>query len=84
MDESQILTVILEIISEMLEIPVLEVAADADLFELGFHSLLVFRMLRQIREKIGVELNPVDLFVKPTANGIAAKVYGMRAQGVHR
>jgi amino acid adenylation domain-containing protein len=47
---------------------------DDDLFDLGWHSLLMARLATRIREEFAVEVALQDLFAEPTVEGISALV----------
>jgi amino acid adenylation domain-containing protein len=50
------------------------IGRDDDLFDLGWHSLLMTRLATRIRDEFSVELSLQDLFAEPTVERISALV----------
>jgi acetyltransferase-like isoleucine patch superfamily enzyme/acyl carrier protein len=48
------------------------VGPDQNFFDLGGTSLLALRMLQQLESRLGIALNPVDLYQYPTIAGLSA------------
>ena len=51
-----------------------QVGRLSDFFALGGHSLLIGRLLHQIRTRFGVDPGPRDVFRDPTVSGVAASI----------
>lgn len=65
-------TVLAEVFANVLNVGA--VSADGDFFELGGHSLMATRLVAQVMERFGVELNVLDLFANPTVAGLAKRI----------
>lgn len=65
--------VICGIFASVLHTPV-PVSPNQDFFMLGGHSLLAFKVIHQIQEAFGVELNVADLMAHPTPRGVLAQL----------
>lgn len=62
-----------------------EVDCDEEFFVLGGDSMLAYRVLREIRRELGVEIGVDAFLARPTVAGLAAAVLGARgAQGPGR
>ncbi|MEV0263621.1 thioester reductase domain-containing protein [Streptomyces sp. NPDC050617] len=57
---------LLELLAAMLWTPAEEIAADADLLELGADSLLVMQVVTACKTELGLALSPRELFERPT------------------
>jgi amino acid adenylation domain-containing protein len=55
--------------SEVLDIP--QIAADANFFDLGGHSLIAFSVISRIEQRLGVELQLRQVFDSPTIQQLA-------------
>ncbi|BAL90185.1 putative NRPS [Actinoplanes missouriensis 431] len=51
-----------------------DVDPDDNFFEIGGHSLLAIRLLAQIKQTYGVDLDLSDLFTDPTARAVAEQI----------
>jgi len=59
-------------VCDLLEVT--DVGRRVDLFDLGWHSLLMTRLAQRIQERFGVEVPLPELFLEPTIEHIAALV----------
>ncbi|TDE32829.1 non-ribosomal peptide synthetase [Actinomadura sp. 6K520] len=50
------------------------VGADDDFFELGGHSLIGVQIINDLHGEYGVEVSPVDFYLRPTPAGLAASM----------
>ena len=66
-------SVVCHIFSTVLQLPA-PVSPDDDFFMMGGHSLLAFKVIHQVQEAFGVELNVADLMLNPTPRGIVAQL----------
>ncbi|MFE7115632.1 thioester reductase domain-containing protein [Streptomyces sp. NPDC057654] len=57
---------LLELLAAMLWTPAEEIAADADLLELGADSLMVMQVVTACKTELGLALSPRELFERPT------------------
>ena len=69
-------------VAEMISLP--EVGRDDDLFDLGWHSLLMARLAVRLRDEFAVHVPLPDLFAEPTVEHIAALVDAARPAGTGR
>jgi len=69
-------------VAEMISLP--EVGRDEDLFDLGWHSLLMARLAVRLRDEFAVHVPLPDLFAEPTVERIAALVDAARPAGAGR
>lgn len=49
-----------------------------NIFELGFHSLLVVQLVKRIEEQTGTKLNLIDVFEHPSIQRIANSINEQR------
>ncbi len=70
-DAGAVVTVV-QILAEVLEVPVERVTPDADFFALGGHSLLALELTARVCEAFGATVELRDVLAEPTARAIAA------------
>jgi len=58
-------------IASLLHVSEAELGRDAELFELGFDSVLVVQLLIRLRHRFGIDLGIRDLFVTPTIEALS-------------
>jgi acyl carrier protein len=79
MNEEQTYEVVRNKVAELCDLSVEEVHGSSNIFELGFHSLLVVELVSEIECKLNIELSLRDVFVYPSINGIVQSIETKRA-----
>lgn len=60
--------------AEALDVDISAVTADADLFDLGGHSITAIRLLNRLREAFGLEISMSEFFADPSVESIVDRV----------
>lgn len=71
---------ILELVASLLDMEASELRPEDNLFEMGFHSLMIIQLNQEIGERYGVKLSVNDMFIDPTAAGLASAISKAQAQ----
>jgi len=61
--------------ANLLKVDANAISATANLFELGVHSLLLFRLITEIRSRFAVELSIREVMEHPQLNELAQRIF---------
>lgn len=80
MRNEDIFDVVRDAVSDICDVPISKIEGRTDFFELGFHSLMITRLVHRLRDRFDMDFALNDFFVTPCVNGIVDMIESKLAE----